>query len=144
MSVKITKHDTKFRQLLLRKQNYTCQRCETVYPPTECRGLHVSHYYSRANWIVRVDFNNADLHCCGCHQHLGGNPHLFKEWKKQRMGEQAYDALVLKAGSTFQTYYGMKKKFWIDDWYEWAKKTLKQVEAMEEQGITDFSFIDNP
>lgn len=135
--IKITKYDRVLRQLLLRKQNYTCQRCGKQYAPDNCAGLHASHFHTRGAWSTRLDFDNVDLHCMGCHSYFEGRPHEFTEWKKTRLGEDKYWQLVRKANTP------SKKSLWLDEWYEWAREVFAQVEEQEKEGVTDFSWIDN-
>jgi len=144
LSIKITKYDKLLRTLLLKKQKYTCQRCKTKYSEvrSECQGLHVSHYYGRGNWLTRLDFNNVDLHCHGCHAYLGGNPHMFKEWKFDALGEAEYSMLVLKANSTFKDFFGFKKAVYLEQWHEWAKDETKKIKALGDD--YDINDIMNP
>jgi len=137
-AIKITKYDKILRKIvLLERRNpdgsVSCQRCGTSYPINDCRGLHISHYWGRASWTSRLLRSNVWLHCHGCHQYLGSRPHDFKEWVLNKMGQEKYDALMILAKGTFDSVYGIKKKFWLEDWYEEAKKELKELE--NEQSI---------
>lgn len=126
--IKITKYDKLLRLLLktTRQKNgmIICSRCETAYPFEDCAGVHVSHFFGRANWAVRLDEENVDFHCHGCHQHLGANPHKFREWKMAQMGEDKYWALVRRAKAV-----NKRPKGWKDDWYEETKKRIENVQT---------------
>ena len=132
MAIKITKEDKILREILKIKRQkpngmLECARCHKEYDPSDCQGLHVSHYWGRAIWTTRLLEENVDFHCHGCHSYLEGRPHEFKEWKMAQMGEGAYNQLLILAKGTFHDVYGMKKKFWVEDWYASAKDELKQL-----------------
>ena len=131
--IKITKYDKILRQILeLKRQKngvLSCAKCGGSYSIDDCAGLHVSHYWGRGIWTTRLLEENVDFHCYACHSYLGGRPHEFKEWKLNQMGQPAYDALMILAKGTFQTVYGTKKKFWLEDWYEEAKRELQELQG---------------
>lgn len=133
MAIKITKYDKILRKILKleRQKNglLECSRCHTKYDPEDCQGLHVSHFWGRAVWTTRLDEENVDFHCHGCHAYFEGRPHEHREWKIKQLGQERYDLLTLRARATFHDLYGMKQKFWLEDWYNEAKTRLKELEA---------------
>ena len=101
--IKITNPDKWFGLCVRERADWTCQRCGRKYPEEysvdglpKAQGLHCSHYFGRGNWAVRFDPLNAWAHCHGCHTLLGSNPHLFREWVEERLGN-LYEVLVEKA-----------------------------------------------
>lgn len=78
------------------RDNWTCQRCGTRYAPVTA-SLQCSHFYGRARENTRFDPINADAQCAGCHNFLGANPELHREWKLDRIGEKAYALLRMRA-----------------------------------------------
>jgi len=131
-AIKITKYDRLLRSYLKLKRSVNgilcCSRCGGSYTLDDCQGLHISHFFGRANWTVRLDENNVDFHCHGCHAYFTANPHHHTEWKMDKMGETAYNQLVYRASRTIKDLYGMKKQFYLDDWYEQTKAKLKELE----------------
>jgi len=130
-AIKITKYDRLLRSYLKLKRSkngvLTCSRCGGQYPIEDCQGLHVSHFFGRANWTVRLDEENVDFHCHGCHAYFTANPHHHTEWKMEQMGPE-YNNLVMKAAKTIKDWYGVKKQFYLDDWYKETKQKLKELE----------------
>jgi len=129
--IKITKYDRMLRSLLKAKRGKNgaiqCSRCGKTYPLDDCAQVHVSHFFGRANWTTRLDEENVDFHCHGCHQYLGANPHIHAEWKREQLGQEKYDALVQRARKTIKELYGMKKGVYLSEWYEQAKKELADL-----------------
>lgn len=100
MKIKIDKLDKLFRQVLLLRDDFTCQVCGKKYDPYDTlsmRGLHTSHFKGRRMKSVRWDLQNADLMCFGCHQHMHENPDTFVDWKESQLGSETFEKLVLRA-----------------------------------------------
>jgi len=93
MGIKITPADSAFSKCIRTRDHYTCQRCSTSYTPSDT-GLHCSHFHGRGNWSVRLDPENAESHCYGCHQYFEANPHEFSSYWLEKMGQGAYDLLL--------------------------------------------------
>ena len=92
------KADHYFSLYIRYRDDWTCQRCLTQYQPVTA-SLQNSHFYGRARESTRFDPTNCDALCAGCHNHLGMYPELHREWKLQRIGEQAYMMLRVRAES---------------------------------------------
>lgn len=97
--MKIPPEDKWFSLCVRTRSNWTCDACEKQYEPNS-QGLHCSHYFSRAakstRWLAGdgAPVENVFAHCFGCHQKLGGNPHDFHLWMRDRIGSEDYDMLV--------------------------------------------------
>src|SRR5262245_8336812 len=94
MTVKITKLDAEFSQIIRIRDRWTCQRCGTTYvPPTAV--LHNSHFIGRENKRTRFDDENCDALCWGCHQFMETHKGtLYRDWKIEQLGEARFQALV--------------------------------------------------
>jgi len=93
--MKLTPADIAFSWCVRERAAWTCEKCGRVYtPPT--KALHCSHYIGRGNWSTRFEPLNAFAHCFGCHQLLGGDPHLFREWVIDRIGLDRYEIIIEK------------------------------------------------
>lgn len=110
--IKIDKYDAMFSLYVRARDKFTCQRCKSRYRPPKslerlnkglydlCNnpafgdpmGLHCSHFWGRVNKSVRYEPLNCDACCFACHQHLGGNPQEFCEWKRERLKTIVPDA----------------------------------------------------
>ena|SRR3990167_1319508 len=99
-NIKIDKADALFSEYirLLRKK---CERCgrrgEMTQKGLPIKGLQASHFHGRRKESVRYDPLNVDCLCIGCHKHFTINRDLYREWKKEKLGERQYDLLQLLA-----------------------------------------------
>ena len=103
--IKITNPDKWFSLCVRERADWTCQRCGRKFPEEysleglpKALGLDCSHYFGRGNWAVRFDPLNAWAHCRGCHGVFEANPHNFREWMHDKLGD-AYDVLVEKSNN---------------------------------------------
>ena len=122
MKLKIDKRDTIFSKLIRTRDKWTCQRCGRKYEQGS-QGLHCSHFFSRRHRGTRWDQINACAHCMGCHSYLTGNPIEFAEWIKDRLGENNYNQLRMKAMKV--TKFTKADLEWI---YQDLKAQLKELE----------------
>ena len=99
MKTKLRKTDRLFRQYILRFYNYTCARCHTRYAPDNCRGLHVSHYWSRSRENTRFDIENVSLLCYGCHIAWGHGDQRdeYTDHMRTKLGERRFEMLRARA-----------------------------------------------
>jgi len=96
VKIKIDPLDALFSRYIRTRDGWTCQRCKKKYaPPT--RALHCSHFHGRRKKSVRWDPENCTALCYGCHAHFTGNPELHRIWFRNRIGETAFDLLMLRA-----------------------------------------------
>ena len=96
--VKERKTDKLFRQFIRQRDNYTCQRCGTVYP-NGGRGLHCSHYWGRGRENTRFDPEDCITLCWGCHQiwgHGDGRSEYTAHMRK-KLGDEGFDLLDVRA-----------------------------------------------
>jgi len=98
--VKLRKTDRLFRKYILKRDNYTCQRCGHKYNPSDnLQGLHVSHYWGRGRENTRFDPENCLLLCFNCHRIWGHGDGRqgYTDFMKQRLGEQGFLMLEIRA-----------------------------------------------
>lgn len=94
--------DARFSLEIRERDRWTCQRCGTSYvPPT--RALHCAHIFSRGKYRTRFDPDNAVALCYGCHRHIDTHPIEKETFFRERMGDEAYDALRLRANRTLKS-----------------------------------------
>ena len=84
-----------------------CERCGTIKPDLTREdgstfpgwmSLQCSHIVGRTNKAVRWDEDNALGLCGGCHMYVEHNPIEHVEFAKDKLGEQAYEYLKIRAG----------------------------------------------
>ena len=93
MRIKPRPADKLYSKWLRKERKYTCERCYRKYQEGDgLWGLHVSHFYGRANESVRFDSENTDLLCFGDHQYFTSNPAEYTAWK-----QRAFKLLTLRA-----------------------------------------------
>lgn len=92
-AIKRTPADIAFSKLIRKRAGWKCERCGAQHSESDM-GLHCSHYYSRGNWAVRFDPDNARSLCYGCHAFLGGRPAEHTEWFIGVVGQGTYDLLT--------------------------------------------------
>jgi hypothetical protein len=74
----------------------------------------------RRKQSTRLDPENAVSACFGCHRKLEEDPEFHRHFFKKRLGEQRYDALVLRSN--------IGKAPDKDLVYLWLKQELKKME----------------
>lgn len=94
--IKRTKEDAEFSKFIRQRDKWTCQRCGKQYdPPT--KALHCAHCFTRRTRATRFDPMNALALCYGCHQFVDSHAEEKETLWRLRIGNAAYDALVLRA-----------------------------------------------
>src|SRR5258708_7833207 len=93
--IKIRRAETLFSLYLRKKRNYRCEYCGAFFP--QGRGLTVSHYWTRGKESVRFDEENCDILCIKDHQFFEEHKTEYREWKIKRMGEPAFNLLMVRA-----------------------------------------------
>lgn len=141
MGLKITPLDTAFSFLIRERADWICERCKREFPnrdfPGGSPGLHASHYWGRVNQSVRFCGMNVFSHCYGCHRHLGSNPHKFRTWMFEVIGELNYDELTLKANSICKRIKTEKKDMMKH--FKSQRAYIKKRRAKGQAGYIDFS-----
>jgi len=98
MRIKIDPADKVFSIYIRTRDNWTCNRCHTTYPPNSS-GLHNSHYFGRGNECTRFDPENCDALCFGCHQAWDSNKEDYRDFKIKQLGEEGFIKLRFRASS---------------------------------------------
>ena len=110
MKIKISALDRKFSLYIRGRAKWTCERCHKKYsPPT--MALHCSHFWGRARKSVRFDPENAASICHGCHVFLTSYPEEHRAWFLKRLGQNRYDALMLRANNPVKVDYTLVGMF---------------------------------
>ena len=73
-----------------------CQKCGTQHKK-KSKGLHVSHFFSRARESTRFDLRNTDLLCLACHLFFTHNRGKYVKWKVKQIGKDQYLDLLEKS-----------------------------------------------
>jgi len=78
---------------VVRVRDKGCVRCGREAPYK----LDWAHFYSRAIKAVRWDLDNSALLCFNCHGNFAHKqPREFSEFWRERLGDKAFDALMLR------------------------------------------------
>lgn len=96
MRIRIDKADQVFSEYIRRRDN-RCVRCGKYQG--EWKRLQCSHFFGRRKESVRFDPQNADGLCAGCHIYFGSNPESCRAFKLAQLGEDAYNALCVRANT---------------------------------------------
>lgn len=101
MAMQLRKTDRLFRQYILLRDGYTCQRCGSTYDAVgdSLRGLHVSHYWGRGRENTRFDPDNCILLCWGCHRLWGHGDgrNDYMKFMVKKLGQHRFDELEARA-----------------------------------------------
>lgn len=109
--VKIDPADKAFSLYIRTRDNWTCQRCGTVYtPPTSA--LHCSHFMGRGREATRFEPLNADALCYGCHRYFTSHPADHYGWQVERKGQEMVDRLTLASHSYKKKDRKAEKLYW--------------------------------
>ncbi len=121
--MKRSKWDVVFSNAIRTRDKWTCQRCSKYYPTGKRQGLHCSHFYGRAKYSTRFDFENAEALCYGCHQYLGSHPQEHRKHKIEKIGKSKFNKLTLRSNTR------ASKKDLLSDWhYKELKEKLTKYE----------------
>ena len=121
--MKRSKWDKVFSDAVRVRDRWTCQRCSRYYPEGKRQGLHCSHFYGRAKYSTRFDFDNAEALCYGCHQYLGSHPEEHRKHKMIKIGKIKYNRLMLRSNNR------ASKKDLLSNWhYKHLKEKLRKYE----------------
>jgi len=121
--MKRSKWDKVFSNAVRVRDKWTCQRCHKFYPEGKRQGLHCSHFYGRAKYSSRFDFDNAEALCYGCHQYLGSHPEEHRKHKIMKIGASKFNRLTLRSNNR------ASKKDLLSNWhYKYLKEKLRKYE----------------
>lgn len=79
----------------VRLRDGRCQVCSGSEVP--CDALECSHLLGRSKWPTRYDPTNAVAAHHSCHASMTVEPELWRRWCRNRLGDEAWGALVLKS-----------------------------------------------
>ena len=94
MKIKINKLDRLFSEYIRTRAKGICEYCGQR---KSFKSLQTSHFWGRRNKSVRWDTENAAALDFYCHNILGENPEIHRDWFKNRLGDKGYQALMLRA-----------------------------------------------
>ena len=121
--MKRSKWDKVFSDAVRTRDKWSCQRCNKYYPSGKRQGLHCSHFYGRAKYSTRFDFDNAEALCYGCHQYLGSHPEDHRKHKMIKIGKSTFQKLTLRSNNR------ASKKDLLSNWhYKYLKDKLRKYE----------------
>lgn len=121
--MKRSKWDKVFSDAVRTRDKWSCQRCNKYYPSGKRQGLHCSHFYGRAKYSTRFDFDNAEALCYGCHQYLGSHPEEHRKHKMIKIGKSTFQKLTLRSNNR------ASKKDLLSNWhYKYLKDKLRKYE----------------
>jgi len=95
MQIKRRKSDELFSLYLRKKRKYRCEYDGRYFP--EGKGRTVSLFHGRRKESVRFSEENCDVLCFSHYQNFEENPLEYVQWKKIRMGEEAFKKLAIAA-----------------------------------------------
>ncbi len=124
-NIRIDPADRDF-SLYIRLKAKKCTKCGKMGEPDrlgrDVVGLQASHFHGRGKWTTRFDEENVDVLCVSCHRNFTDHKNEYKEWKKEQMGEKAYDLLELRANTTGKKDFLLQRIIW--------KQALKELDAL--------------
>ena len=121
--MKRSKWDKVFSNAVRVRDKWTCQRCHKFYPEGKRQRLHCSHFYGRAKYSSRFDFDNAEALCYGCHHYLGSHPEEHRKHKIMKIGASKFNRLTLRSNNR------ASKKDLLSNWhYKYLKEKLRKYE----------------
>ena len=121
--MKRSKWDKVFSDAVRTRDKWSCQRCNKYYPSGKRQGLHCSHFYGRAKYSTRFDFDNAEALCYGCHQYLRSHPEEHRKHKMIKIGKSTFQKLTLRSNNR------ASKKDLLSNWhYKYLKDKLRKYE----------------
>lgn len=103
MPIQIRLSDKIFSQYV-RLRDKRCVRCLSAVELND-KGLPVSHqashYFGRGRENTRIDPQNVDTLCMGCHRIWGSDDKEgYRQFKIRQLGQQGFDELQLRANQT--------------------------------------------
>ena len=123
--MKRTKWDKVFSEAVRTRDNWTCQRCSKYIPEGKRQGLHCSHFFGRAKYSTRFDFENCEALCYGCHSHLGSHPSKHERHKKNKLGSKRFYKLMQRSNTRIK-----KAELLSKENYEYLKKRLAKYKEV--------------
>ena len=122
--IKRTKWDAVFSKYIRTRDNWTCQRCAKKLPQGSM-GLHCSHFFGRAKYSTRFDFENCEALCYGCHQYLTSHPNEHRSHKVLKLGAERFNKLTLRSNQRAKRSQILSKEN-----YDYLKQRLRKYREM--------------
>ena len=97
--IKIKAIDKWFSKCVRERAGWACERCGAQHDSSST-GLHCSHYHGRGKWSTRVDPENCEALCYGCHSYMGANPSEHRQRIIDKLGAHRFEALQERANDT--------------------------------------------
>ncbi len=94
--IKRDKYDAVVSDLVRYRDNCTCQKCGTVFQ-LPSKGLQASHFRGRGHGSTRLDLDNLDAFCTGCHIYFTDHKDEYRAWKVGRIGLQRVELIEYKS-----------------------------------------------
>lgn len=116
-----------FFSYYVRLRDRECVRCHAPVG-FNAKGLPntftVSHYFGRTAQTTRFSLENCDTACRGCHSYWEErNKKAYTDFKREQLGEKAFDELVLLGNATLKQL-GMRKDYKMQELY-WTARILE-------------------
>ena len=109
----------------IRLRDGKCMRCGSKVSFNE-NGDPVSHqcshFWGRRAESVRYDGRNAETLCGGCHLFLTANPSIHTEEKIQRLGQDEFDKLRIRAHTKVKKDRRAAMIYWREKYKELKKE----------------------
>ena len=96
--IRRTAEDARFSLMIRERDQWTCMRCRKQHAE-KSQGLHCAHHFTRRTRATRFDPDNAMALCYGCYQFVDSHAAEKEALWRERIGDEAYDALRLRAHS---------------------------------------------
>ena len=90
--------DRDFSWMVRSLANWTCAACRQKFP-VGSTDLHCSHFHTRSIKSTRFDLENCTALCQRCHHYLDNHPEAHRDWKREKLGREKYEALQHKANT---------------------------------------------
>ena len=86
--------DKLFSEVIRLRANGFCPKCKTYHKVDE---IVAAHYYSRTLKSTRWDEDNVQGVCPSCHALFHQEESIYTEFIYERLGEERFKALIIKA-----------------------------------------------
>lgn len=127
------------RALCKERADWKCEKCGKEFPERRGGGLEWSHHHGRRSRHTRWDMDNCSAHCSGCHFYLGGNPLIFADWIKEKLGEERASELTRRFHAPKKWTKGEKEE--MQEHYRSELNRLLKLRRVE--GVTGYIEVVN-
>ena len=127
--------DTTFSRLVRLRADYRCEKCGGCFE--EGRGLECAHLFRRTWRSIRWHPLNAASLCSECHTWFDQHEHDSELWKREHIGDQAYD-LMSQCRQVIAGFRLTQKKA-IQRHQNAELKHMKALRAAGETGRIEFT-----